>query len=580
MICALFVLFAVLGVLQYRWIGEVSRAERDRTRGSLQASLERLGQDFNSGIVSACRALMPAEPPRDTASAEAEVVARYAQWRAATAQAFLFSRIALASPGEDGQPALHMLDPNTGAFAPAAWPAGWENARDRIEFRLSPASWRDRRALRPFRADPQPIIELPLLGTFAPRPSEGIFGPRPSAPAPFPRQPQWLIVELDLHTVRENVLPELIRRHLGAGVTSNFFVQVLTRSDPPAIIYQSDPGQTGAIAERADASAGLFEPRFDELFRRRAGRGVSDLGPGPAAIRRAGPDSGRWEISVVHRAGSLDAAVARTRRRNLAVTAGVFLLMVASLLALIRFTRRAQRLAELQMEFVAGVSHELRTPLTVIHTAAYNLTGKVAANPGQVERYGSLIQKESARLKELVEQVLQFAGSGAGRIINGTEPVPVESIVRSAIESSGGAAEGYTLETSIDAGLPPVLADRRALEQALRNLISNAMKYGASGTRWIGVSASALNSNGHTSVAIRVADHGPGIPHHEQQRIFDPFYRGRRAVQDQVHGTGLGLTLVKRIVEAHGGTIHVASSPHTGAEFTITIPAAPPEPPA
>jgi signal transduction histidine kinase len=79
---------------------------------------------------------------------------------------------------------------------------------------------------------------------------------------------------------------------------------------------------------------------------------------------------------VRHRAGSLDAAVARARRRNLAVTAGVLLLMAASVSTLIRFTRRAQRLAELQMEFVAGVSHELRTPLTVIHTAAYNLRGK------------------------------------------------------------------------------------------------------------------------------------------------------------------------------------------------------------
>jgi signal transduction histidine kinase len=92
---------------------------------------------------------------------------------------------------------------------------------------------------------------------------------------------------------------------------------------------------------------------------------------------------------VRHRAGSLETVVARLRWRNLAVTAGVLLLMMASVGALITYTRRAQKLANLQMDFVAGISHELRTPLKVIHTAAYNLRGKLAANPAQVERYGS-----------------------------------------------------------------------------------------------------------------------------------------------------------------------------------------------
>ena len=115
---------------------------------------------------------------------------------------------------------------------------------------------------------------------------------------------------------------------------------------------------------------------------------------------------------VRYRAGSLEAVVAQARWRNLAVTAGVLLLMMASVGALITYTRRAQRLADLQMDFVAGISHELRTPLTVIHTAAYNLRGKLAANPAQVERYGLLIQQESGRLKLLVEQVLRRVHPG------------------------------------------------------------------------------------------------------------------------------------------------------------------------
>ena len=109
------------------------------------------------------------------------------------------------------------------------------------------------------------------------------------------------------------------------------------------------------------------------------------------------------------------------------------------------------------------------------------------------------------------------------------------------------------------------------MKHALQNLIENAVKYGGD---WVGVSAAAMSGN----VEIRVADHGPGIPDDEQPHIFDPFFRRRRrALSDQVHGTGLGLSLVKKIIEAHGGTIRVESRPMQGSEFIVCMPAAPTE---
>jgi signal transduction histidine kinase len=129
----------------------------------------------------------------------------------------------------------------------------------------------------------------------------------------------------------------------------------------------------------------------------------------------------------------------------------------------------------------------------------------------------------------------------------------------------------------LEAGLPLVLADEIALKHALQNLVDNAVKYGTEGSNWIGISAAAVTDETGAAVEIRVADRGPGIPLDEQPHIFDPFFRGRRAVQDQVHGTGLGLNLVKKIVEAHGGTIRVHSEPMKGTEFVVRIPAAPPE---
>jgi signal transduction histidine kinase len=279
---------------------------------------------------------------------------------------------------------------------------------------------------------------------------------------------------------------------------------------------------------------------------------------------------------VRNRAGSLEAVVTRTRRLNLAVTTLVLLLLAASAAALIRFTRRAQKLAELQMGFVAGVSHELRTPLTVLHTAGYNLRGKMAHNPAQVERYGALIQQESGRLKDLVEQVLRFAGAEAGQVIHEPEPLSVENVIDDTMESSKGLIDisQCQIEKDIEPGLPLILGDPMALKHALQNLLTNAAKYGTKGSNWIGIFASKANDHGRTMVEIRVADRGPGIPEDEQAQIFNPFFRGQRAVQDQVHGTGLGLNLVKKIIEAHGGTIRVKSEPMKGAEFIVRIPEA------
>jgi signal transduction histidine kinase len=372
-----------------------------------------------------------------------------------------------------------------------------------------------------------------------------------------------MIFDLDLSTIAAQVLPEMVQRHLESGGELDYQVEVLTRSTPPAVIYRSDANIGKDFVHTADASVRLFDPQAARM-----GGG----GPGPPM-----PWIGRWQMYVRHRAGSLEAVVESIRRRNLAVTAGILLLLLLTVAALANYTHRAQRLAELQMDFVAGVSHELRTPLTAIHTAAYNLRGKVAQNPAQVERYGQLIQQKSGRLKELVEQILQFAGAEAGRAIQEREPLSVEGVILDAVEASKAVAAvaQCSIETSIEPGLPTVLGDPLALKQVLENLIGNAAKYGAREEPWIGVSAARNAWRKGQVVEIRVADRGPGVPKDEQARIFEPFFRGRRAFSSQIQGTGLGLSLVERIVEAHGGSIHVKSEPMKGAEFILRLPVAP-----
>jgi signal transduction histidine kinase len=586
---ALLILCGVLGVLQYRWIGEVSEAARDRLRGSLQANLERLNTDLSARIASGIRNFMPAAPTAATHPA-AEIGTRYRAWAAADRHAGMIAGLTVVDTHQD-PPALYRIDLATGAASTMDWPGEWRRLREWLMERPGPdgRGGRGFPGPRPFEG-PDPggplSIEVPIIV----RAEDG------APPAPGMRDAGWLIVSLDLPYLRDTLLQDVLHSHLGTGGTLDYSVEVVSRTEPETIVYRSDPGAPRRVSANPDGSIGLLGSVSESFFgrgggrdgrRRNGGRGPDFAARGPEfggrgdfGGRGRGPgDAPRWILFVRHKAGSLEAVVSQARWRNLAVTAGVLLLLLATVAALVRYTRRAQRLAELQMDFVAGVSHELRTPLTVIHTAAYNLRGKLAANAAHVERYGALIQQESGRLKDLVEQVLTFAGAKAGNVVQRREPLAVEAVIEEAMQSSRPLLNGAhcEVETHIAPGLPLVLGDAITLRHALQNLLGNAVKYGAEGGNWIGVYASRTGDDNAPAVEIRVADRGPGIPEDEQAQVFDPFFRGRRALHDQVHGTGLGLSLVKQIVEAHGGQVTVKSRPMEGTEFILRIPAAPPE---
>jgi signal transduction histidine kinase len=558
-------LCATLGALQYRWIGEVGAAEHERLRGGLQLSLQRLSQEFNSEIGAAAAALLPGPFADDEAENEKAYAIRYARWRASSHYNGLFDRIALAVPSENSIE-LRNLDLQKGTFGPAEWPANWNAMKERMTARVSG----DPGGFRPF-GSPAPydptLIDLPRFD----RPEGGGGGPRWGD---RPRERQWLLLDLDLDYLRTSLLPGLLQRHLGGGEKLDYHVEIVARDNPPTVIYRPEPDRASLVGAHSDASVGLFDVQFDQFFRRGdEARGERGRGGPPMA---AGSGRSRWLLAVRHRAGSLEAVVAQTRRRNMAVTAAILMLMLAAAGALVRFTRRAQRLAELQMEFVAGVSHELRTPLSVIRTAAHNLGGGLIGSAKQVQRYGALIEQESERLTGIVEQVLLFSNAKAGRAIGGKEVVGVEFLIEGALDATAKIVQESrcTVEKRVDAELLPVLGDPTALRHALQNLVSNAAKYGSEGG-WIGVTATSAAEGEGGIVEIRVADRGPGIPQDELAHIFDTFYRGKRAVEDQIHGTGLGLSLVKRIIEAHAGTVTVQSEPGKGTEFVVRIPAAP-----
>ncbi|MCW5979173.1 MAG: HAMP domain-containing histidine kinase [Bryobacteraceae bacterium] len=548
-------LCGVLALFQYRWIGQVSRAERERLGADLRASLVRLSREFNLTVNRAAWSMMPSDDEIEHLGRDAAYAARYARWRAGRRHTGLFRRLGVAAP-EGQNLRLRMLDRAGGSFQDAAWPSAWNEVREHLLSRLQ----------SPAPPPPMPetglAFELPRFGR-----------PRGDRPARFviPEQ-DWLILELDLDYARDAFLPGLLQRHLGRGGRMDYEAEVVARTEPAALIYPAAAEDRERIGSRADASVTLFDIFREPAFHRSAEAGV------PVDMHGSAADSGhgRWQLLVRRRGDSLDAVVAHARWLNLGISGAILVLILASMAALIRFTRQTQRLAQLQMNFVAGVSHELRTPLAVIGTAAYNLRDRVAHDPRHVEQYGELIQKEAGKLTAIVEQVLRFAGAAAGHVVRRREPISPAALVKECLQSSRAIIDeaGCVVEEKIEPGLPPIAGDAGALKHAVENLLHNAVKYGSPREKWIGVYASRSTQGDAPAVEIRVADRGPGVPEEERNHIFEPFFRGRQAVENQVRGTGLGLNLVKRIVEAHRGAVSVENGPVSGAEFVIRIPAA------
>jgi signal transduction histidine kinase len=245
------------------------------------------------------------------------------------------------------------------------------------------------------------------------------------------------------------------------------------------------------------------------------------------------------------------------------------LLMGGGMIFAYRNVSRELALARVKSDFVSNVSHELRTPLSLIRLYAETLELGRLSSPGKHQEYYEIIRKESERLTSLINNILDFSRIEAGKKEYSFRETDMADLVRSTLDSYRFEIEqnGFQFEQKIDNNVPPLRVDREAIARSLLNLVNNAVKYSAT-EKYLGVHLYQRNGG----VNLEVVDHGIGIPLKEQLKIFEKFYRVGDPLVHNTKGSGLGLSLVRHIVQAHGGVVVVESAPGRGSKFIITLP--------
>ena len=277
--------------------------------------------------------------------------------------------------------------------------------------------------------------------------------------------------------------------------------------------------------------------------------------------------AGKLEFS----SGASDANRTLNRPMWISGVALMLSLVLAGAYAMYRGVSRELRVAQLQSDFVAAVSHEFRSPLTSLRGITELLSDGRIAEPSRQRQSYMILERETGRLQRLVEDLLDFGRMESGKKQYKKEPHDAFEIVRAAVEEfqKEAHAQGFAIDVHLASCDSTIEADQEALMRAIRNLLENAVKYSQdSHTVWVEGRVT------QSQVAISVRDQGIGIAPEEHREIFQKFVRGTAAKTAGIKGTGIGLSMVRQIIQASGGEIHLESAPGSGSTFTILLPLA------
>jgi two-component system phosphate regulon sensor histidine kinase PhoR len=338
---------------------------------------------------------------------------------------------------------------------------------------------------------------------------------------------------------------------------------VVLSLDLPYIIREVFPRELGKLAEAN--TVGIVDEDLIPIWRRPL-RGANVFeAPFPTTLYKW-----RLQIRPSLRSGAITEGVKAKKKTDLVLVFGSVAVIWLGIIVLGAAARKERRANQLKSEFIANVSHELKTPLSLIRMFGELLALGRSESSETHREYAEIIMKESDRLSGLIDNVLDFSRIERGQAAYQMGQGQVAPVVERALDLCRYRTEqaGVELSLEVEGPLPALVFDESAITLLTLNLIENALKYGATAGQQIRV---ALQAEGE-GLLLSVEDDGPGIGEGEKRQIFERFYRGEGARARGQRGSGIGLSLVRHIAEAHQGSVMVESEPGKGARFEVRLP--------
>jgi two-component system sensor histidine kinase SenX3 len=378
------------------------------------------------------------------------------------------------------------------------------------------------------------------------------------------QQDRCFVARIDRAYLTATLFPQLLRQSFGETAVREYDFAVVIPDRPQDPLYGARVRPEGR--KRFFSALSTLPPDHSLVVRDTADAFMK----GRPALTM-GWSQGIWELQVAHKGTPLAIALKQQSRRVLLFSLGLEVLLVAAIVFLAVGSRNMQSLADQKMRFVAGISHELRTPVATIALLSRNQADGLTAGSDRVKQYGELIHQQTRRLNDMIEHTLQYAGLHSGLPRPAHEQIDMRSLVREAVEERRAELErsGIEVEMAVSEDLPPLSGDAKLLRTAVDNLLDNAGKHASAG-RWIRVTT--VYSAAEKEVQVAVEDRGAGIDPADEREIFEPFSRGRAALETHARGAGLGLSLVRSAVLAHHGAVTLVSEPGHGSTFTLHLP--------
>jgi two-component system phosphate regulon sensor histidine kinase PhoR len=276
-----------------------------------------------------------------------------------------------------------------------------------------------------------------------------------------------------------------------------------------------------------------------------------------------------YSIGIRLKGTSVEDVVRARTERNLILIGVLDILLIGAVWLVYRTLKKEMELVRLKGDFVSNVSHELRTPLSLIRMFTETLSMKRVQSEEKKQEYYETILHETERLTRLINNILNFSRMEAGKKQYHFEPMAVNDVVAAVLKTytSHLEHEGFTTSVQLGEYLPDIHADHEAIAEAVINILDNAIKYSAA-DKFIRITTRQTEN----MIAVEVEDRGIGIEKHHHKKIFETFYRVSTGLTNNIKGSGLGLSLVSHIVNAHGGMIELESTPGKGSTFRLLFP--------